>query len=284
MIDIIDYASGSVIGRDHLYVGTGRRKVLVSKNNQDAHLVFFTDDYFIALVLDGCGSGSDSEVGSKEAAALFMLAFNKYLMYHVPGEAMFDRIRQDVLAEIRVRANGMGLSLSRTIADYYLFTVLGVYIDRSHTVIFSFGDGVFFLNGEMTNIGPFPGNAPPYMAYAITGSLGEQDHPRILQREFHIQAQIPTKELQTLLIGTDGILHMVAAENTFVPGREELIGPVSQFWTDDRYFANAFAVQRRLNIINRDHVDIDWDTQKITEEAGKLKDDTTLVVVRRRVQ
>jgi len=283
MNDIIEYASGTVTGRDHLYVGTGRRKVLVGKNNQDAHLIFYTEDYFIALVLDGCGSGLHSEVGSEEAAALLMLAFNKYLMYHVPGEAMFNRVRLDVLAEIRVRANGMGLSLSQTIADYYLFTVVGVYIDRSHTVIFSLGDGVFFLNGEMTDIGPFPGNAPPYMAYAITGSLGEQDHPKILQREFRVQAQIPTEDLQSLLIGTDGMLHMVAAENTFVPGRTELIGPVSQFWTDDRYFANAFAVRRRLNIINRDHVDIDWDTQKITEEAGRLKDDTTLVVVRRRV-
>lgn len=281
MDNIIEFASGTVIGRDHLYVGTGRRKVLVGKSNQDAHLIFLTEDYFIALVLDGCGSGIHSEVGSKEAAALLMQAFEKYLRFHVPSAAMFSRVGDDVLAEIRVRANDMGPSLSQIINDYYLFTVVGVYIDRSVTVVFSLGDGVFYVNGEMTDIGPFPGNAPPYMAYGITGSPLTQEHPELL--EFKIHTQHPTEEIETLLIGTDGILHMVDAEELTIPGRAELVGPVSQFWTDDRYFENPFAVQRRLNVINRDHVEVDWESRKITETAGRLKDDTTLVVVRGRV-
>lgn len=276
----IEFTSGSIIGRDHLYSGTGRRKVLVGKCNQDAHIVYATDDYLLALVLDGCGSGAHSEVGSNEAAALLIQAFAKYLIYHVPGEDMFERVLQDVLAEIRVRANGMGPSLSRAISDYYLFTVVGVYLDRSHTVIFSLGDGVFFLNGEMTDIGPFPGNAPPYMAYGITESPLTTEHPELL--EFQIHSQIATEELQTLLIGTDGVLHMVAAENKFIPGRAEIVGPVSQFWTNNIYFENAFALQRRLNLINRDHVDVNWKDQKIYEEAGRLKDDTTMVVIRRK--
>lgn len=280
MKDIIEFASGSIVGRDHLYVGTSRRKVLAGKSNQDSHFVFFTEDYLISLVLDGCGSGLHSEVGSNEAVVLLMQAFRKYLMFHTPGVAMFERVRQDVLAEIRVRANSMGLSLSRVINDYYLFTIVGVYIDRSHTVIFSLGDGVFYLNGEMTELGPFPGNAPPYMAYDITGSPLTLKHPELL--EFQIQTEIPTMDLQTLLIGTDGLLHMVAAENMTIPGRTELVGPVSQFWADDRYFENEFAVQRRLNIINRDHVDVDWERQTIKEETGRLNDDTTLVVVRRK--
>lgn len=280
MDDIIEFASGSVTGRDHLYVGTARRKVLAGKSNQDAHLIFFTEDYFIALVLDGCGGGIHSEVGSKEAAALLMRAFAQYLTYHVPSAAMFSRVGDDVLAEIRVRANSMGPSLSQIINDYYLFTVVGVYIDRSVTVVFSLGDGVFYVNGEMTDIGPFPENAPPYMAYGITGSPLTQEHPELL--EFKIHTQHATEKIETLLIGTDGILHMVDAEKLTIPGREELVGPVSQFWTDDRCFENPFAVQRRLNVINRDHVEVDWENQKIIETGGRLKDDTTLVVVRRR--
>lgn len=280
MDDIIEFARGSIIGRDHLYIGTGRRKVLVGKSNQDAYLIFFTKDYFIALVLDGCGSGAHSEVGANEVAALLMQAFEKYLRYHVPGAAMFDRVRQDVLAEIRVRANSMGPSLSRTINDHYLFTVMGMYIDRSHTVVFSLGDGVFFVNGEMTEIGPFPKNEPPYMAYAITGSPLTNEHPELLT--FQIQKELPTAELQTLLIGTDGILHLVAAKDLTIPGRTELVGPVSQFWTEDQYYSNGFALRRRLNMINRDHVSADWDSRKIVEECGRLRDDTTLVVVRRK--
>lgn len=279
MDDIIEFASGSVIGRDHLYVGTGRRKVLVGKSNQDAHLIFSTEDYFMALVLDGCGSGSHSEVGSKVVATLLMQAFRKYLMFHAASENMFQRVRGDVLAYMRVLANGMGSSLSQIITDYFLFTVVGVYIDRSYTVIFSHGDGVYYVDGKMTELGPFPNNAPPYMAYGITGSPFTTEHPKFL--EFQIQTQLPTDEVENLLIGTDGILHMVEAEDKTIPGRTELIGPVSQFWTDGRYFENAFAVQRRLSVINRDHVDIDWEGRKITEEIGRLKDDTTLVVVRR---
>ena len=280
MDDIIEFARGSVIGRDHLYIGTGRRKVLVGKNNQDAYLIYFTENYFIALVLDGCGSKAHSDVGANETAALLMQAFEKYLRYHSPGGAMFDRVQQDVLAEIRVRANGMGPSLSRIINDYYLFTVVGMYIDRSHTVIFSLGDGVFFVNGEMTEIGPFPENTPPYMAYAITGSPLTREYPELLN--IRIQTEFPTTELKTLLIGTDGILHLIAAENQTIPGRTELVGPISQFWTDDRYYSNALALQRRLNMINRDYVSVDWESRKIIEECGRLRDDTTLVVVRRK--
>lgn len=281
MDDIIEFTHGSIIGRDHLYVGTGRRKVLVGKSNQDAHLIFYTENYLIALVLDGCGSGEYSEVGSKEAAALLMQAFTKYLTYHVPGEAMFDRVRKDVLAEIRVRANSMGPSLSQIINDYYLFTVVGVYIDRSVVVVFSLGDGVFYVNGAMTDIGPFPGNAPPYMTYSITGSPLTTEHPEFL--EFQVQTQRPTEEIEHLLIGTDGMLHMVAAEEQTIPGSDELVGSVSQFWTGDAYYENPFAAQRRLNMINRDHVAIDWESRKIIETAGRLKDDTTFVAVRRKM-
>lgn len=280
MDDIIEFASGSIIGRDHLYVGTGRRKVLVGKSNQDAHLIFYTENYLIALVLDGCGSGMHSEVGAKESAALLMQAFEKYLTYHVPGDAMFNRVLGNVLAEIRVRANGMGPSLSQIINDYFLFTVVGVYIDRSVAVVFSLGDGVFYVNGAMTVIGPFPGNAPPYMAYGITGSPLTREHPEFLEFQVHIQR--PAEEVESLLIGTDGMLHMVAAEEQTIPGRTELVGPVSQFWDDDLYFENPFAVQRRLNVVNRDYVAVDWENQKIIETAGRLKDDTTFVVIRRK--
>lgn len=280
MDDIIEFARGSIVGRDHLYIGTGRRKVLVGKSNQDAYLIFFTRDYFLALVLDGCGSGAHSEVGANEVAALLMQAFENYLRYHVPGVAMFDRVRQDVLAEIRVRANSMGSSLSRIINDYYLFTVMGTYIDRSHTVVFSLGDGVFFVNGEMTEIGPFPKNEPPYMAYAITGSPLTNEHSELLN--FQIQREFSTDDLQTLLIGTDGVPYLIEAENQTIPGRTELVGPVSQFWTEDKYYSNPFALQRRLNMINRDHVSADWESRKIIEECGRLRDDTTLVVIRRK--
>lgn len=52
---------GSIPGRTHL----GRGRLLVGRHNQDAFGWTQTPHTLAAVVADGCGSGSDSEVGAR---------------------------------------------------------------------------------------------------------------------------------------------------------------------------------------------------------------------------
>jgi hypothetical protein len=61
------------------------------------------------------------------------------------------------------------------------------------------------------------------------------------------------------------------------------VGPLSQFWTDDRYFANPDALRRRLTLINRESVRADFESRRLVRTPGLLPDDTTVVVLRRRM-
>jgi len=289
MDDVFEVASGSVIGRDHMYVGTGRRKVLVGKNNQDSHYAVIFPDYIVAVVCDGCGSSYHSEVGSKIGARLLIEAIRNYLLYH-PGlsdqgigtcaTSMLERVRQDTLAQIRVLAAVMGPSLTQIVSEYFLFTIVGALVTRFGTVIFSIGDGVYFVNGSMTEIGPFLDDSPPYMAYGITGSPLTNECPGLLH--FQVDVAIPTKEVGSILIGVDGVLDLINIADHCIPGREDLVGPINQFWEDDRYFANPFAITRRLSLINRDHVGVSLAGRRVEDAHGELRDDTTFVVIRRR--
>jgi hypothetical protein len=84
---------------------------------------------------------------------------------------------------------------------------------------------------------------------------------------------LPTAELDHFLLGSDGLLDLRRAAETPIPNGEGVVGPLSQFWTEGRFFKNADNVRRRLRIINGG-VDAG-------PKDGLLTDDTTLVVGRR---
>jgi hypothetical protein len=74
--------------------------------------------------------------------------------------------------------------------------------------------------------------------------------------------------VDSLLVGTDGVLDLEAlADRCAAPGAGT-VGPLRQFWEDDRFFLNPDMVRRRLTVIGRG-------------PSGPLPDDTTLIVLRR---
>jgi hypothetical protein len=54
----------------------------------------------------------------------------------------------------------------------------------------------------------------------------------------------------------------------------DVVGPLDQFYRQDRYFANPELISRRLKLISRD-----WPMSN--PQPGLLHDDTTLIVGRR---
>lgn len=274
MKDLFEIAGGTIIGKDHLLVG---------KNNQDAFHFSINDDAVIAVVCDGCGEGKNSEVGARVGAKLITKTIAQ-ATDRLPGREdsaqFWERIRQDVLAQLRVLANAMDKSLSQVILDYFLFTVVGVIINPKNLVTFSLGDGLIIVNEEAVPLGPFPNNEPPYLTYGITGSSITDKNPELLQ--FKINSIINTDDVQSILIGTDGVLDLMRVAELNVPGKDEVVGSISQFWENDRYFKNPDMVRRKLSLINREVIRPDWKNEKIVKENGLLPDDTTLVVIRKK--
>lgn len=270
-----EVAAGSIVGRDHL-------RPFGWRNNQDSFTIRTAEDAIVAVVTDGCGSEAKSEVGAAIGANLVAEAVLEECHSLVFGGGFPDLlfwVRQRVLKGIGFLAKAMNVgNFKQTIYDHFLFTVNGVLVTQWGTALFAVGDGVQFANGERIPLGPFENNTPPYLAYTALAAPGSQDPTN----GFKITMVLSTKAVQSLLIGTDGVEHLVAAESECLPGRSELIGPISQFWLENRYFENPDMVRRRLALIQNEHLAVDWRERTIYRTPGRLPDDTTLIAIRRK--
>ncbi|ATB51237.1 hypothetical protein MYMAC_006895 [Corallococcus macrosporus DSM 14697] len=258
-----DIAAASVPGREHARAG---------RNNQDALCIRASEHGLVAVVTDGCGSQPCSEMGAQlgarrlAQAALVRLASGA----RVDAPTFLPGLRADVLSLLGELRGALG----REVLGDFLFTVVGAVVTPALTLVFSAGDGVWALNGEVHPLGPFPGNAPPYLAYALM-------HGDAVP--LTVQALVPTDEVHALLLGTDGVADLARLATSRLPERDELVGPLSRLWTEDRYFANPDALRRRLAMLNREAVRADFASQHLVRTPGLLPDDTTLVVLRRRM-
>jgi len=279
MNKIFEIAGGSVIGREHRLAG---------RNNQDAYYGIKTENLIIALVSDGCTSGQYCEVGSRLGIRLVAEAMLKNSAQLLEKATSFSKekmteflesVRQDVLGRLKFIAMSLGNSDWQAINDFLLFTLLGCVITPEYATVFSLGDGVFWINGQMFALGPYENNEPPYLAYGLV-DIALVLKPEFLQWQIH--GFLPTDQVQTIMIATDGIHDFVKAADKKMPAKEELVGPVSQFWEEDGYFENQDKIRRKLFLVNRDIVTYNHQERQLVRENGLLRDDTTVVVVRRR--
>jgi len=269
---MIIVAGGSVPGTDHTKPGQPGWT-----NNHDA----FTwrglrSGGFVAVVCDGCGSGKHSEVGSHLGANLLAQTITDDVeKLHIEGRPLaqiaLGRVQQIVLGYFATLAKATGGSFSQTINDYFLFTIVGAIVTPEEYCIFSLGDGVFILNGDVYPLGPFPNNSPPYLMYNLAGSSLLDANPALLNLQ--VQARGSTKDLNWLLIGTDGVLDLINAKGKTIPGRKETVGAIEQFLSDS-CMQNPDGIRRRLAVLNRETVE---DGRSI--RGGLLTDDTTFIIV-----
>lgn len=280
--EIFEVAAGSMIGRDHL----GKARTLLGKNNQDAFSVSAHPDRIVAIVCDGCGSGEHSEVGAQIVCKLVSERINFYFQKY--GEEEFctkvglilERVRQDILAHILMLANNMGSSLSVVVNEYWLCTIVGLVITHNDTLIFSLGDGVYGFNYEFRNMGPFPGNQPPYLAYGLVETSLRLTSPASLQ--FVENAFIPTNRVDCLMIGTDGVNDLRNIQGRTIPGTDKVISAFEELFSRDILFSNPDGLRRYLSMLNAEVAVLDRQQCSISRDFGLLPDDTTLILVRRR--
>lgn len=253
--------AGSVIGRSHRLVG---------RNNQDAWYVLRSERSIVAVVADGCSGGQHSEVGAQLAAQLVARILGDITTANQPIN--WRQVELGVLGQIDVLIRNLGLPYAAAVERYFLCTLVGMVMTPEQATFFACGDGMIVVNDEELRLGPFPGNQPPYLAYQLLG-----DHCSMNPATTRLAPvwQGPTADIDHWLIGTDGLDDLCVQRDTMRPGLEVPVGPLDQFWQQDRYFrGNPELVNRELKLIGRD-----W--PHANPEPGLLGDDTTLVVGRR---
>ncbi|MCZ7677794.1 MAG: protein phosphatase 2C domain-containing protein [Sandaracinaceae bacterium] len=253
----VEMAAAGVRGRDHARAG---------RPCQDAWHVERGRAHLVAVVADGCGSAPHSEVGARIGARLFAAAVARGLSRgRSPADAaLYEAARARVLRHLALLAGAMGGSRAAAVAECFLFTLVGVALGEETTAVFAVGDGVYAVDGEARLLGPFPGNAPPYLGHALLpGSAGP---------EVALHAVLPTASVRALLVGTDG-----AAPLLETPGLDALFG-------DDRHFTNRDALRRRLHRLAEGKSRIDWGARRVDTEPSVLADDATVVLLRRRTR
>lgn len=286
---MFELAGGTVAGRDHRDRG---------QNNHDALYFAQDEEMTIALVCDGCGAEPHSEVGSKLGVRLLAETLRRYVHEmkrtgNLPSEnnphafPYWERVRHDVLASLRTLSNAMTYPVSdlrsggysQTVYSHFLFTVVGALITPWGSSFFSIGDGLIVVNGEEIVLGPFPNKQPPFLSYGLVETDMSTKEPELLR--FQIHRVMATEEVDNFLVGTDGAIDLLGASSVTLPGKEKVIGPISQFWSEDMVFLNPETINRRLRLINTDSLKPDWESHDLMKELGRLRDDTTLVVGRR---
>jgi Protein phosphatase 2C len=264
--ECFEVAAGSVSGRTHTIAG---------KTNQDAYAVRAESVGLCGVVCDGCGSGKRSEVGASLGARIICENVLGEIKtgFSLHDEKTWERIREKTLDVFKTLAHAMGGPVANVVADYFLFTVVGLAMSAEGVVIFGIGDGTFVLNGKLTQLGPFPGNAPPYLGYGLLGA----------GPSFLLHRVCPLETFESALIATDGLDDYLAHEGkTFPAGRGETVRPLSSFWQEDKYFQNPDVLRRTLSLVNREITRPIWNEKRLVKEPGLLEDDTTLLVVRKK--
>lgn len=260
-MNTFEFAAGSVVGRSHALTG---------KANQDAFALRTGSNGICGVVCDGCGSGKRSEVGAAMGARIIVeqAVVEMDAGSAIDDEATWERIRSRTLEALGHVLQAMGEPRARIVTEYFLFTIVGIAISTERAVIFGIGDGIFAVGDDIVRIGPFEGNAPPYLGYGLLG-----EGPR-----FSLHRAFGVNELQSALVGTDGAADY---ESLSTVGRRE-VPPLKAFWQEDRYFRNEDALRRALWLCNREVTKPLWNERRIVKEPGLLEDDTTILVVRRK--
>ena len=205
-------ASGSIIGSVH-------QKMCY--NNQDHYIVEQNDACIIGLVADGCGSGANSEVGSK----LTLRFIVDYVLNNLEEnkdwkDNLEDRIisfLKDMLGNLKIRER------EDFITNHFMFTILGFIIHKGELTLFHAGDGTYGLNSKLNIIDQK--NRPKYIAYGI-------DDSNVAYLNFKT---FPLSEISNFLIATDGIDDLL----------EKGIG--LDHLLDEKFFANEVKLNSYLH-------------------------------------
>ena len=252
----VEVATGSVAGRSHRRVG---------KANQDAVAWRRGGRGLVMVVCDGCGSGARSEVGAEVGARLWLRALGERVEAGaVIDEALFaaagDEVLDHLAALCAILGAPAGEARRELVGSHLLATSLCAVITRARVAVHALGDGVVGLGREQRVIGPFPDNAPPYLAL---GLIGERPRGETWSADAAVGCA---------LLATDGAVPLLTGAGAC----PELVDAADA----EPLYRNPAALTRRLGLLAEDATSIDWDAGRVERSPALLDDDATIALAR----
>lgn len=222
-------------------------------------------------------------------AASFEKALDQLQGWMPPDPRLLVNIAQfyflDSLCQIAERLSPLNTAecFNKTVQDFFLFTTLGALLIAESCVVFACGDGLYWLNEELSILEPDNGNKPSYIAYAM---LKDHSGEPAFQPSLSVVALRPVSALQNLVLATDGAQALIRSEHSLVPGKRTTVGPVNQIWQNDRFYDDQQPelLTPWLRQLNSEvtRVGAAEEGRELKRHFGLLEDDTTLVSLRRR--
>jgi hypothetical protein len=213
-------------------------------NNQDFVLVEENEEYSMGLIADGCGSGSNSEVGAQLGL--------KYLMKRISeriNSSWQGNLKEDLQKYSNQLAGLHSDNPKKFIKNFLLYTVIG-FVERNGVLtILSFGDGVIVVDDKVEIIDQ--NNRPRYINNELIGNEGGQ----------FVFDQI-NFDGQTVMIGSDGVEDLIEGLNKGLIDEYENL---EEFMKDECNFTNPVHIPKLL---------------KKYATKGILKDDCTLMIIK----
>lgn len=289
-----DIAIASVIGSEHIRTG---------KNNQDAMFVVQGNNFLCGCVSDGCGSCPRSELG----AVITTRLVTKHVPLCIAGatinevQSRLSMAKDMILTDMRDISltlsesqfnptSGMDVgafdmmpglaSFDGTMISTMLATAFGFYACDDFVAVFHIGDGYYAFNGQLVQVDAEDkaNNAPAYTVYGLMPEVASTMAPGAL--DFSVKI-VPMDQFERLMIATDGVRFFSKFSELQIPGKTRKVGGIEQLW-DDKVFTNPYTLQRTLGLLNRDVNMPDWPSETMLTRYSILKDDTTVISIRRK--
>jgi hypothetical protein len=208
-------------------------------------LVSENEKYNIGLVADGCGSGSNSEVG----AQLGLKYLSRKIIEQIDSNWQIN-LKEDLQNYSKQIANLHSDNPKAFIENFLLYTIIG-FVERNNKVtLFSYGDGVIIIDDQIKIINQ--DNRPKYVNNELIGNEGGQ----FIYEEISLNKQ-------TIIIGSDGIEDFLEGINK---GEIEEYENLTAFIRDENNFNNPIHIPKLLRKYSR---------------KGILKDDCSLIIIKK---
>lgn len=219
---------------------TGARHLAAARNGQDAAASWVGEGMAAIAVCDGCGAGAGSEVGARLGAQLVVRAIAARLERGDAAAAVWAGVQDEVLAVFA----GLGFG-EAALHDHLLFTIVAAAMVGDEVCVWAIGDGCYAVDDRVVALGPFEGNRPPYLAYALLG--------------MPIAAHVEACRGARIAVATDGI--------------EDLRGLLHA-----SVLAHPDGLRRRLAVMARAGERIDWEARRVVRTPAALVDDGAVAV------
>lgn len=277
-----EFAAGSVVGHEHVRRGP----MFVGANNQDCHVVGISpvSGCLIGVISDGCSSHERSELGAMVSASSVW----KTLAHRVSTEGdLWDEVLHTVKHCLVTSLSTIGAMVVFEPESYFFATVIGFVVGRTATTVFHVGDGFHCVNGQVERVLPASGNRPPYPVYGTLLMPLTDDEESAFESEigpdpFSFRRVVwPTDEVSSILVGSDGVGDLIAAEGLPMPFQpSQRVPGLPSLWTDDTWYSSPHRIKHLLAACNNETVRANPEGG-LDRRRALLPDDTTVIVARR---